>query len=70
LKADICDGSNERFQNLVKSKKGTMMVNVADYILGAKEKYNKTGANATKKVTFTIVSEYCLIFTVHVHSGK
>jgi len=47
-----------------------MMVNVADYILGAKEKYNKTGANATKKVTFTIVSEYCLIFTVHVHSGK
>lgn len=33
-----------------------MTANAADHILGVKEKYNKNCANATNKVTFTIVS--------------
>lgn len=56
LKADICDESNERLQSLVKSKKDTMIVNVADYILGVKDKYDKNCINVINKVTFRIVS--------------
>lgn len=33
-----------------------MKVNASEYILGEKKKYNKNCANATNKVTFTIVS--------------
>lgn len=54
FKDDIWDESNKRYQNVVKPKRKPMKVNAAEYILGAK--YNKNCANATNKVTFTIVS--------------